>query len=108
MVTVVNTVDGYYLNVPNNMVGYLAVIKDIENHKREFYHYDSHNDVLGKLLFTISAVDANNWDSEGYDRGSKVELDRSGNTVFVVSLGDGASAFAITTDLIKATFKLVS
>lgn len=108
MVTVVNTVDGYYLNVPNNMVGYLAVIKDIENHKREFYHYDSHNDVLGKLLFTISTIDANDWDSEDYDRGSKVELDRSGNVVFVVSLGDGASAFAITTDFIKATFKLVS
>lgn len=108
MVTIVNTVDGYYLKVPDTMVGNVAVVKDIENHKREFYHYDSINGILGKLLFTVVAIDAKKWDSDDYDRGKKVELTRKGDTVFVVMLGDGAEAFAITTDFIKETFSLVS
>ena len=107
LVTLVNTVDGYYLTVPNSMVGYLAVLKDIENHERQFYHYDSTNKILGKLLFTITAVDADEWASEDFDHGNKTELSRTDNTVFVAELGDGASAFAITIDVIKDTFNLV-
>lgn len=108
LVTVVNTVDGYYLTVPNSMVGYLAVRKDIENHVREFYHYDSHNDILGKLLFTVTAIDADEWASKDYDHGNKVELARTESVIFVAELGDGASAFAIDIDVIKDTFYLVN
>ena len=107
LITVVNTVDGYYLTVPNSMVGYIAVLKDIENHERKFYHYDSANGVLGKLLFTVKAIDADDWDSEDFERGSMTELSRTDDTVFAASLGEGASAFAITADVIKNTFYLV-
>lgn len=107
LVTVVNTVDGYYLTVPNSMVGYLAVLKDIENHERKFYHYDSQNDVLGQLLFTITAVDADDWASKEFDHTNKTEISRNGDVVFVAELGEGANAFAITTDVIKDTFCLV-
>ncbi|MBQ8740354.1 MAG: VCBS repeat-containing protein [Clostridia bacterium] len=108
LVTIVNTVDGYYLTVPNSMVGYVAVYKDIENHERKFYHYDSANAVLGKLLFTVTAVDADEWDSGDFNRGSKVELSRTQDTVFLAELGEGASAFAITTDVIIDAFYLVN
>ncbi len=107
LVTVVNTVDGYYLTVPNSMVGYIAVFKDIESHVREFYHYDSKNGILGNLLFTVIAVEADEWDNEEYDRGNQTELARTESTVFVAELGEGADAFAITADVIKDTFYLV-
>lgn len=107
LVTVVNTVDGYYLTVPNSMVGYLAVLKDIENHERKFYHYDPQNNVLGQLLFTITAIDANDWASNDFDHDNKVEISRNGDVIFVAQLGEGAGAFAITTDVIKDTFYLV-
>ncbi len=107
LVTVVNTVDGYYLTVPNAMVGYLAVLKDIENHERKFYHYDSKNAVLGKLLFTITAVDIDDWASKEFDHENKTELSRTEEYVFAVELGDGANAFAITEELVKETFYLV-
>ncbi len=107
LITVVNTVDGYYLAVPNSMVGYLAVQKDIENHERKFYHYDSKNNILGNHLFTITAIDVDEWDSKEIDRGEKAELLRTDKTVFVAQLGEGASAFAITIDVIKSTFNLV-
>lgn len=107
LVTIVNTVDGYYLTVPNSMVGYIAVYKDIEKHERRFYHYDSANAVLGKLLFTVTAIDADEWDSSDFEHGGKVELSRAQDTVFVSELGEGASAFAITTDVIMESFNLV-
>lgn len=108
LVTIVNTVDGYYLTVPNSMVGYVAVYKDIENHERKFYHYDSANAVLGKLLFTVTAIDADEWDSSDFARGDLTELSRTQDTVFVAELGEGASAFAITTDVIIDSFNLVN
>lgn len=108
LVTVVNTVDGYYLTVPNSMVGYLAVLKDIENHERKFYHYDSKNAILGKLLFTITAIDVDDWASKDFDRGNKTELSRNEEFVFVVELGDGAGAFAITEEFVNNTFYLVN
>lgn len=108
LVTIVNTVDGYYLTVPNSMVGYIAVYKDIEKHERRFYHYDSVNAVLGKLLFTVTAIDADEWDSSDFARGSKAELSRNKDVVFVAELGEGASAFAITTDVIIDSFNLVN
>ncbi len=107
LVTVVNTVDGYYLTVPNSMVGYLAVLKDIENHERKFYHYDSQNNILGKLLFTIKAIDVDDWASTDYNHDNKVEIARNDNMVFVAELGEGANAFAIDIEFIKETFYLV-
>lgn len=108
LVTLVNTVDGYYLTVPNSMVGYLAVQKDIEKHERKFYHYDSKNNVLGKLLFTVTAVDADDWTSKEFDHSNKTEIARNETTAFVAELGEGASAFAITIDYIKDTFNFAN
>lgn len=107
LVTIVNMVDGYYLTVPNAMIGYIAVFKNLESHERKFYHYDSKNGVLGKQLFTITAVEADDWASDKFDHGNKVEISRKENAIFVAELGDGAAAFAITIDLIKDTFCLV-
>lgn len=108
LVTVVNTVDGYYLTVPNSMVGYIAVLKDTENHERKFYHYDAQNNVLGGLLFSVFAIDADEWDNkEDFARGNLTEIYRTENAVFAAVLGESAGAFAITIDLIKDTFYVV-
>lgn len=107
LVTIVNTVDGYYLTVPNTMVGYIAVLKDIENHKRAIYHYDAQNEEMGKLLFTITAIDARKWDKSDFDHGDMVELSRDDGVVFVAEIGEGAKPFAITIDTIKDTFYMV-
>lgn len=107
LITVVNTVDGYYLTVPNSMVGYIAVLKDIENHKRKFYHYDSQNNILGKELFTITAIEVSEWDSKDFNRGKMTELARTDAYVFALDIGEGAGSFAIDVDLIKDNFSLV-
>lgn len=106
-VTVVNTVDGYYLEVPKTMIGYVAVEKNIEAHTRKLYHYDPVNQMLGKTLFTITAVDVTAWEKGDLERSNKHEIMRNDNTVFVAEIGEGAPAFAISVDLIKETFYLV-
>lgn len=106
-VTIMNTVDGYYLTVPQSMIGYVAVEKNIETHVRKFYHYDSINGLLGRELFTITAVDLDDWASSDFKRENRHEISRNENMVFVAELGEGAEAFLVTIDLIKETFYLV-
>ncbi len=108
LVTVVNTVDGYYLSVPNNMVGKIAVIKDIENHEREFYYYDTKTQIAGDFLFEITVISEKEWDSKDFSRGSLTELSRVNNTVFVLNIGEMAKQFGIDAKTIKDTFKVIT
>lgn len=107
LITVVNTVDGYYLTVPNNMVGAIAALKDIENHERTFYRYDAKEATLGDMLFTISAIDVFDWDSAEMDKENLVELERNDTVVFVANVTEAAKSIGITADVVKETFYLV-
>lgn len=106
-ITVVNTVDGYYLNVPNALLGKIAVLKDIENHERTFYSYDAKNDVVDGMIFKISAIEAYEWDSEDFVRDELFEVSRKDDTVFACKLGDRAQQLGITRDAVKDLFNFV-
>ncbi len=107
LVTVVNTVDGYYLEIPNNAVGKISVLKDIEKHERKFYQYDLQTQTIGELLFEIAAVEPNEWDSKDYSRDGKTEITRTDEFVFVLKMGDAAKSLELTEKSIKETFKLI-
>ena len=107
LTTVVNTVDGYYLVVPSNMLKQISVLKDIEKHERKFYRYDSRTQTSSEEIFTLTAISVEKWDDQNFDRGSMVEITRTKSTVFVVELGEGAAAFSISVDLIKSIFRIV-
>lgn len=106
LITVVNTVDGYYLTVPNSMLGSIAVLKDIDNHERTFYRYDVANNIMGNMLFKITVIDAYEWDKEELDRNMS-EITRTEEAVFACELGEGAAQIGITIDTVKEIFKLV-
>ena len=106
MVTVVNTVDGYYLKIPSKLVGNIAALKDIENRQRKFYNFDTQNNLLGNLLFVITAVKADRWDSSDFARGNNIEIARTSDTVFVAELGDGAED--ITVETLKEIFYITN
>lgn len=107
LITIVNTVDGYYLTVPNTMVGQLAVLKDTENHERKFYYYDASTATMGDMLFSITSIAADEWDSRDFNKGDMTEISRTDDVVFAAVLGTLADAFAITTDVIKDTFNII-
>ena len=107
LITVVNTVDGYYLALPNNMIGKIAVLKDIDNHERTFYSYDQANDIMGSMIFKITAVDVSKWEREDYPKDDMVEILKMQDVVFACKLGDGAEKYNVTVESIKEIFKLV-
>ncbi len=107
-ITVVNTVDGYYLTVPDSMIGNIAVLKNIEKHKREIYSYDKKTETTGELLFEVTAVSVSKWDSKEYSRGSAVEVTRKDDTVFTVSVSSAAEEAGVSVDVVKDTFTLIN
>lgn len=104
LITVVNTVDGYYLTVPNAMAGKIAVLKDIENHKRTIYSYDAAEDKTKDLLFSVTAIEIKTWNKKDFNRGNLTEIDRNEFMVFALELGEGAKAYEITPQVVKDTF----
>ena len=107
LVTVVNTVDGYYLTLPNSLVGSIAVLKDTENHKRGFYLYDAASGMVGECLFAITAIDLDDW--KGQDNLAKGlnEIHRNESTVFAVTMSEKAQSVGITADTVKEMFSMI-
>ena len=107
LVTVFNTVDGFYLTVPNSMVGKIAVRKNIENHKRAFYTYDESTDTLGELLFTICAVPIHEFEKDGYNANGASEITRTESTVFTIVLTEHSENFGMNFEYVKEAFKVI-
>lgn len=105
-VTVVNTVDGYYLTVPNNLVGSIAVLKDLENHRRSVYLYDPLSGSVGGLIVSIAATGVENRSESDSDNGL-FEVYRGNSTVFIASLGDAAQLAGVTADTVKDMFTML-
>ncbi len=104
LVTVVNTVDGYYITVPNGLIGSIAVSKDTENHKRGVYLYNSQTETVEGLLFTITVFDSDKF--EDVTDGDMTEIYRSEDTVFAVQLGEKAAQSGITVKTVEEMFNL--
>lgn len=105
-ITVLNTIDGYCIEVPKNLEGHLAVLKDTDSHRRVFYYYDAGTEIVGERLATISVVPAKIWDGKNYNRADMFELARKDSNVYVGSVNI-ASEFRISENKLKEIFKLV-
>ena len=103
-ITVVNSVDGYYLEIPDNLAGRLAVIKDTDNHRRVLYYYDKETETVGSRIATVAVVSAEDFDSTE-DKSGVFELGRSGKSVFVGSVGTAAKVTVDEAQL-KDMFKI--
>ncbi len=106
-INIVNTVDGYYVDVPNALLGKIAVLKDIENHERSVYSYDAKNDVMGGMIFKITAIDAYDWESADFNRGELFEVARKDDVVFACKTGENAQQLGITPETVKDLFNFV-
>lgn len=66
LVTVVNSVDGYYLTVPQKWVGKVAIFKDTEKRVRNFYEFDSATNAVGRKLASFKALPEKEYDEGNY------------------------------------------
>ncbi len=107
LITIVNTIDGYYLTLPNRMVGKIAVSKDTANHRRVFYAYDAVRSTVGERLFSITAYDIKKWEDAENEGSNLVEIYRNDTTVFAASVNKVQTVFPLTEEEIKEMFKMV-
>lgn len=105
-ISILNTIDGYSVDVPKDLEGRLAVLKDTESHRRVFYYYDSELDAVGERIFSISVIAASRWDKKDYDKMNTFEIARGGKNVFVASI-NMASKNALSEKQIKEMFSLI-
>lgn len=82
-IMIVNTIDGYCINIPDDLAGRIAVLKDTENHRRVIYRYNAETGEAGDRLATVSVISKKQWDKKGFDRMSMFELARNDEFVFV-------------------------
>jgi len=107
LITVVNTVDGYLLKLPKSLIGKIAVSKDLDHHKREFYLYDAKEEKVDEPIFSICAVALDEWLDEDYHRGEMTELARNENWVFALKASKGAMSLKLTQQEIKEMFSTI-
>ena len=105
LITVVNSIDGYYLEIPEKLAGQLAVHKDTANHRRVFYGYDKETGEITEILATVRVISASDWDAEGYNRLNMFELARRGGVVFTGAVNLNAKS-PISEEKLKEMFKL--
>ena len=106
LVTVHNTVDGYYLTLPSRLIGRIAITKDVTNHRRIVHSFDSENGIVGGRVATIIAVEIDTFESKDYDKGSFAEITRNDNTVFCATVFENGE-INVTFEELKDMFKLI-
>ncbi|MBO4432569.1 MAG: hypothetical protein J5852_03445 [Clostridia bacterium] len=104
-ITVDNTLDGYYLKIPDEFAGRLAVIKDTEKHRRVLYYYDTQLDEVGDRLVTITVVPKKQWDNKDFNRLNMFEIARNDTDIFAGAVNSTAK-HAITEEQIREMFEL--
>lgn len=104
-ITIVNTLDGYHLKIPEDLAGRLAVLKDTDNHRRVIYYYDTQLGEVGDRLATVTAIPKQTWDSEKFNRMSMFEIKRNDENVFAGAV-NFAAKHALSEEKLKEMFEL--
>lgn len=105
-VSIINTADGYMLDIPAKWLGNVAVSKDIEKRTRTVYAFDSENKTTGVKLVTFKAVDEKEWDKSSYDKSNTIELCRSGGVVFSATFTAHEGELAVSEQAVIKMFSL--
>ena len=107
LVAVHNTVDGYYLNVPESFVGRIAITKDVANHRRIIHSFDATEGIVGGRIAIITAIEIETFEDKDFDASSLKEIARNDTTVFAGAVYENGSGLALTFEQLCEMFNLV-
>jgi len=102
--SMINVLDGYYYNLPANLVGNIAILKDTDNRIREIYQYDTEEMAVGSSLIYIRAINKKNWEKGVYDALSLIKIGESENSVIACRISKTATDMGITLEKVKSNF----
>lgn len=99
--SIVDEEGGYILNIPSSWVGRITVLGN--DGQWDFYHWDSSEGKLGKLLFSIYYYDKN--DEQSDTKYSKTKLLTSyGSTTYVYSITQDGTDFGVKDEILTENF----
>lgn len=104
--SVINFTDGYYLNIPDNWVGNIAVERNTDNRQRVFYRWDPVTMSVGEEVLRIQAVPLKTWESNREPFKGYSEYGRNSKTVFVAKHGN--SALNLGEEYLKENFTVIN
>ena len=99
--SVIDEYGGYILNIPSSWVGRITVLGN--DGQWDFYHWDSSEDKLGKLLFSIYYYDKNDEQAKTKYKNSKL-LSSYGSTEYVYTITDDGTDFGVKDEILKDNF----
>lgn len=103
--TIVNSIDGYYVTVPEKWWGKIAVAKETEYNLRTFYYYDQKTETVGDKIGYIKTVPVKSYKSEEYK--DAVVLAETEDNIYLGVILDESGELSITADDLKKIFKLL-
>ncbi len=102
--TIVNSVDGYYVAVPEKWWGKIAVAKETEYNLRTFYYYDSETETVGDKIGYIKVVPQKSYKADEYE--GAVVLGENEDNVYLGMIVDTVGELTISAEELKDMFKL--
>ncbi len=104
MTTLTNVADGYYLKLPENLIGNIAVGKDVEAHKRTIYYYDKQNEAVGGKLFDIASFEKIKLKENELKNSGYTKIYENDATVIAVKSYENSNGLNVTVNAIREMF----
>jgi len=103
-VSLMNSADGYKIDIQRNWLGSIAAAKDTEKRTRTIYRYDSDTKTVGEKIVTFRAMKKSKWEKLKDSKQFKIAI--NGDTVYTATLNENGSDDLPTETQIKTMFSL--
>lgn len=92
---------GYILSIPSSWVGRITVLGN--EGQWDFYHWNSSEEKLGNLLFSIYYYDKNDEQAKNKNKNAKL-LTSYGSTTYVYTITDAGYDFGVKDEILTSNF----
>lgn len=97
-VSVVNTADGYSINLPKRFIGNIAASKNVDKRTRTVYLYDSELQIIGQRVVTFKAYDKTEYEESEIKKSNNIKVFSKDNTIVVAETFDIGQELGLTSE----------
>ena len=97
-VSVVNTADGYSINLPKRFIGNIAASKNVDKRTRTVYLYDNEYQMIGQRVVTFRAYDKTEYEESEIKKSNNIKVFSKDNTIVVAETFDIGEDLRLTSE----------
>lgn len=97
-VSVVNTADGYSINLPKRFIGNIAASKNVDKRTRTVYLYDNELQIIGQRVVTFKAYDKTEYEESEIKKSNNIKVFSKDNTIVVAETFDIGEDLRLTSE----------